>query len=152
MTAIDVSKTGDEDITVTQENTQSVPASNPPITSNVILPTTTIINTAVSSSRGTTAPHSATSVASENLKNSKESKDSSHSKGGSGLETPVAPMDTSNNKPEVIDDGSVSAPSDWSPTAVATPPTARKKGWPRGRKRRCLPKDAPKAPLSGLFS
>jgi len=28
---------------------------------------------------------------------------------------------------------------------------ARKKGWPRGRKRRIMPKDAPKAPLSGYM-
>ncbi|KAF2364511.1 High mobility group box domain [Trinorchestia longiramus] len=36
-------------------------------------------------------------------------------------------------------------------TCAAGQLTTRKKGWPRGRKRRCLPKDAPKAPLSGYM-
>lgn len=39
--------------------------------------------------------------------------------------------------------------SDGSSPATACPSAGRKKGGPRGRKRKCLPKDAPKAPLSG---
>lgn len=59
----------------------------------------------------------------------------------------LVPMDTDNVSHILASADALVPPIDWSPLNNTS--IVRKKGWPRGRKRRCLPKDAPKAPLSG---
>jgi hypothetical protein len=69
---------------------------------------------------------------------------------------PMPPIPNSNNpSADVAATACVTDIKACASGGISAPPgqlSARKKGWPRGRKRRCLPKDAPKAPLSGEIS
>lgn len=134
MTADD--KTSNDRGTTSEDTTQGA---NVPSNSCVTATTT------ITGPRATSSPNEIVSPTLPVCKESNSPSKSSHYTDTSGITV----MDTENDSSVNFDHPAAS--TDWSASNsnVVTPPTARKKGWPRGRKRRCLPKDAPKAPLSG---
>ena len=78
------------------------------------------------------------------------------SSGAAVSDTSVTPMETEASIEDKTDGSFCTGGSSVSKEVTVSPPNsfgtpARKKGWPRGRKRRCLPRDAPKGPLSGRY-